>query len=132
MLVGTKDSRREELEAKTVQLYELEMDQDINAKDHLNKFNKYVIELLDIDIKIDYEGKVIILMSFLPKSYEILVSTLLVEKFTMIILTSLSESGNIKNTSVNSSQVLQVKSGTKHNRGDLCGKMEERSQSRFM
>jgi hypothetical protein len=120
------------------QLYELKMDDDIDVRDHLNKFNKCVTELLNVDVKIEDEDKAIMLLSSLPKSYETLVTTLLVGKSTLTVnevSTALLETANMKKPSgnVNGDQVLLTTSGNRYGRGESRGRnygQRDRSQSR--
>ena len=60
------------------QLYKLKMNETSDVKDHINNFNKCITQLLSVEIKIDEEDKSVILLASLPKSYETLVTTLLV------------------------------------------------------
>ena len=53
--------------------------------EHLNFFNKVISELLDIDVKIDKENKVLILLSSLSESYNHIVTTMLYSKETFIL-----------------------------------------------
>ena len=45
--------------------------------EHLDDFNKIITNLLNLDVKIDDEDKALLLLNYLPKSYEFLVTTLL-------------------------------------------------------
>ena len=45
--------------------------------EHLDDFNKIITDLLNLDVKIDDEDKVLLLLNSLPESYEFLVTTLL-------------------------------------------------------
>ena len=55
------------------------MNEKSDVMDHINNFNKYITQLLSIEVKIDEEYKIVILLTSLLKSYETLVTTLLVE-----------------------------------------------------
>ena len=44
---------------------------------HLNFFNKIISELLAVDVKIDEEGKALILLSSLSQSYDHIVTIML-------------------------------------------------------
>lgn len=46
------------------------------TSDNLEEFNKLVIHLENVDIKIEEEGKEIILLISLPKSYSVFVNTM--------------------------------------------------------
>jgi len=52
--------------------------------EHLNFFNKVISELLTVDVKIDEENKALILISYLPESYDHIVTTMLYSKETLI------------------------------------------------
>lgn len=56
-------------------------------------------KLFNVDVRIEDENKVIMLLSFLPKSYGTLATTLLVANFTLMVndvLTALLETTNSK------------------------------------
>ena len=59
------------------QLYRLRMNEWTAVLEHLNFFNKVIIELLAVDVKIDEEDKALILLSSLPESYDDIVTTML-------------------------------------------------------
>lgn len=40
----------------------------MNVKDHINKFNKFITQLLSVEVKIDEEDQTIILLASSPKS----------------------------------------------------------------
>ena len=81
------------------QLYELKMSEETDVRDHINNFNKYITQLLSVEVQIDDEYKAIILLASLPKLYETLVTTLLVGK-TMLtvdeVSTAFLETTNMK------------------------------------
>ena len=84
------------------QLFELKMDEEMDIGDHINKFNKCVTQLLSVEVKIDKKDQVIILFASLPKSYETVVTMLLVGKTTLIVdkvSTTLLEIENVKKSS---------------------------------
>ena len=56
------------------------MNEGIDVSDHITKFNKYVTQLLSVKIKINKENQIIILLASLPKSYEAIMTTLLIGK----------------------------------------------------
>lgn len=61
-------------------------------------------KLLNVDVRIEDENKVIMLLSFLPKSYGTLATTLLVANFTLMVndvLTALLETTNSKKSTDN-------------------------------
>ena len=53
--------------------------------EYLNLFNKVISELLDVDVKINEEDKMLILLSLLPQSYDYTVTTMLYDKETLIL-----------------------------------------------
>ena len=65
------------------QLFELKMDERIDIRDQINKFNKCVTQLSSVKVKIDEEDQTIILLTFLSKSYETVVTMFLVGKPTL-------------------------------------------------
>ena len=67
------------------QLYELCMNEETTVLDHLNFFNKIIIELLTIDVKINEEDKALILLSSLPELYDDIVTTMFYGKKTLIL-----------------------------------------------
>ena len=67
------------------QLYELKMSEGIDIRDHINQFNKCITQLLSLEVNIEDKDQAIILLSSLPKSYETLVTMLLVGKTTMTV-----------------------------------------------
>ena len=84
------------------QLYGLKMSKRSDIRDHINQFNIYITQLLSLEVKIKDEDQAIILLSSLSKSYETLVTTLLVGK-TMLtvdeVSTALLETENMKQSS---------------------------------
>lgn len=67
------------------QLLELKINKQIDVRDHINKFNKCIIQLLSIGIRIDEANQVIILLASLTKLHETVVTTLLVGKTILIV-----------------------------------------------
>ncbi|GKB60004.1 hypothetical protein Tco_0916190 [Tanacetum coccineum] len=63
-------------------LYTLWM-KDGSLNDHINEFNKIILDLNNIDVRIEDEDRVLILLCSLPKSYEHLVITLLYGRETI-------------------------------------------------
>jgi len=53
--------------------------------EHINFFNKIISELMDVDVKIDKEDKVLILLSLLSESYNHIITTMLYGKETLIL-----------------------------------------------
>ena len=63
-------------------LYTLRM-KDGSLNDHINEFNKIILDLNNIDVRIEDEDRALILLCSLPKSYEHLVTTLLYGRETI-------------------------------------------------
>lgn len=80
------------------------MDEGINIK-NINKFNKCITQLLSVKDKIHEEEIDIILLVYIPKSYETLLTALLVGKMTLLmdkVLTIFLEIKNINQSSSSS------------------------------
>jgi LTR polyprotein gag-polypeptide-like protein/Pol polyprotein/gag-pre-integrase-like protein/zinc knuckle protein len=58
-------------------LYTCKMEEGTSIRDYVNKFDRIISNLKDIDVKIDDEDQALILLLSLPKSYENLVQTLM-------------------------------------------------------
>ena len=81
------------------------MSEESDVRDRKINLNKCITQLLSVDIKIDKKDKAVILLASVPKSYETLVTTLLVGK-TMLtvdeVSTALLEIANMKQPSSSS------------------------------
>ena len=124
------------------QLYGLKMSERSDIRDHINQFNKCITQSLSLEVKIEDEDHAIILLSFLLKSYEILVTTLSIGKTTSTVdevSLVLLETKNIKEPSSLShgnDRVLTVKFDSDHARSKSREKRyndrkDNRSQSRL-
>ena len=51
---------------------------DTNLQDHINKFNQLVCQLLNADEKITDQEHALLLLASLPKSFKLIVMTMLV------------------------------------------------------
>ena len=74
----TKKSMAKRLATKK-KLYTLQMEEGSSISDHIDPFNKIILDLEDINVKIDDKDKAMILLCSLPSSYEHLVDTLIME-----------------------------------------------------
>uniref|UniRef100_A0A803NRR8 Retrovirus-related Pol polyprotein from transposon TNT 1-94 n=1 Tax=Cannabis sativa TaxID=3483 RepID=A0A803NRR8_CANSA len=73
-------------------LYTLKIDDAKNLKNHLDEFNRIILDLSNIGVKIEDEDQGILLLSSLPKCYEHFVYTILYGKETL----TMSEEGHFK------------------------------------
>ena len=72
----TKKSMAKRLATKK-KLYTLQMEEGSSISDHINAFNKIILDLEDINVKIEDEDKTVILLCSFLSSYEHLVDTLI-------------------------------------------------------
>ena len=105
------------------ELFELKILEGSDVTGHIKKFNKCITQLLSVEIEIDEEYQAIILLASLLKSYETLVTTLLVGKQTLMVdevTTALLETEKIKQPSSSSlaeSHIVKEDNKTKSRRG---------------
>ncbi|KAK2981221.1 hypothetical protein RJ640_030610 [Escallonia rubra] len=66
-------------------MYQLRMDEGSDLGDHISEFNRLVSHWSSIDVKLEEEEQAILLLSSLPKSYETLKTTLLIENETLLV-----------------------------------------------
>ena len=67
-------------------LYTLQMEDTKDLRKHLDEFNKIMLNLNSISVKIEEEDQAIILLSSLPKIYEHFVDTMLYGKQTLTMV----------------------------------------------
>ena len=58
-------------------LYTLQIEEGSSLENHIDNFNRIILDLEDINVKLEDEDKAIILSSSLPPSYEHFIDTLL-------------------------------------------------------
>ncbi|PKU80142.1 Retrovirus-related Pol polyprotein from transposon TNT 1-94 [Dendrobium catenatum] len=61
------------------------MEENQELRKHLDDFNKLILDLRNVDVKIDEEDQGIILLSSLPKTYENIVDTMLYGKQSLTL-----------------------------------------------
>ena len=66
-------------------LYTFSMKDGVAMKDHVDEFNKLILDLENVNIILEDEDKALILVSSLPESYEHFVDTLLYRKQTLTL-----------------------------------------------
>ena len=71
-------------------LYALLMEDDKPLKKHMDDFNRIILDLKNIDVKIDDEDQTMILLSSLPKRFEHFVDTMLYGKASLKIRRNVS------------------------------------------
>ncbi|KAI4330702.1 hypothetical protein MLD38_028962 [Melastoma candidum] len=66
-------------------LYALRMTESASVKEHVDNFNRIVLDLQGVDVKIDDEDQALILLCSLPSSYENFVDTMLYGRETISV-----------------------------------------------
>jgi len=66
-------------------LYTCKMEEGTSIRDYVNKFDRIISDLKDIDVKIDEEDQALMSLLSLPESYENLVQTLMLVGDTLTI-----------------------------------------------
>ncbi|KAL9427116.1 hypothetical protein AB3S75_033833 [Citrus x aurantiifolia] len=66
-------------------LYTFSMKEETAMKDHLDEFNKLILDLENVNANLEDEDRALILLSSLPDSYEHFVDTLLYGRQTLIL-----------------------------------------------
>ena len=59
-------------------MYQLMKDEDTTMQEHINKFNKLVCQIMNVDEKLTDEEQALLLLASLSKDYRNIVQTLLV------------------------------------------------------
>lgn len=67
-------------------LYTFEIEEGSLISDHIDAFNKIILDLKDINVKINDKGEAMILLCSLPNSYEHLVDTLMFGRQTLFMV----------------------------------------------
>jgi len=66
-------------------LYYLCMQKDMSLRDHLDQLNKILLDLRNVEIKVDDEDVALILLMYLPSSYETFVDSYIGGKETLTL-----------------------------------------------
>src|SRR3954470_6575480 len=91
-------------------LYNLQMVEGTPVKQHLDVFNSIIMDLGNIDIKVESEDQALIVLSYLPASYESFVDTLLYGKDTISLddVSNLLKSKELKKSYPNGRDVSET------------------------
>ncbi|KAL2231694.1 UNVERIFIED_CONTAM: Retrovirus-related Pol polyprotein from transposon TNT 1-94 [Sesamum indicum] len=114
-------------------LFRLQMEERKSVADHLNDFNQLTIQLASVDIVFDDEVKALILLSSLPDSWDVVVTSVSTSsgkekmKFDNIRDMMLNEKTRKKQTGGSSGSALHTES---RGRPNIRGKYRGRSRSR--
>ncbi|KAH9743492.1 Integrase catalytic domain-containing protein [Citrus sinensis] len=127
----TKKSMTKRLATKK-KLYTLQMEYRSSITDHIDAFNKIILDLEDINVKVDDEDKAIILLYSLPSSNEHLVDTLMYGRQTLTMVNvneTLSSKAATKKES-RDGEGLTVRGMTEKREGNKGKKKISKSKSR--
>jgi len=94
------------------------MFENISVRDHLDNFNRVILDLQSIGVKIDDEDQAIILLCSLPKSYENFIDTMLYGRDSITV-------NNVKD----SLQSKELKRRVSSSNGDDAGLIVSRGRS---
>ena len=116
-------------------LYTLQMKEGTSIKNHLDEFNKTIMDLRNIDVRIDDENQTIILMCSLSNSYEHFLNTMVYGRDTIYIenVRAALNSRELKNKVFksredDSSEGLVVKGRTLKKNNDRKGQSRSKSK----
>ncbi|KAH9752684.1 hypothetical protein KPL71_014795 [Citrus sinensis] len=127
----TKKSLTKRLSTKK-RLYTLQMEEGSSLTTHIDAFNRIILDLEDINVKIEDEDKAIILLSSLPSSYEHFVDTLLYGRQSLAMQDfkeALSSKESSKKSETKDGEGLSVR-GRSEKRDGWKGKKKGRSKSK--
>ncbi|KAL9444475.1 hypothetical protein AB3S75_017630 [Citrus x aurantiifolia] len=127
----TKKSMAKRLATKK-KLYTLQMEYGSSITDHIDAFNKIILDLEDINVKIDDEDKAMILLCSLPSSYEHLVYTLMCgrQTLTMVDVKETLSSKAVTKKESRDGEGLTVRGRTEKREGNTGKKKRSKSKSR--
>ncbi|GKA43077.1 hypothetical protein Tco_0735737 [Tanacetum coccineum] len=91
-------------------LYTYNMSPGMKLGDHIDEFNKLILDLANIDIKIEDEDQALMLLTLFPSSYENFVETLLYGRESLTMVDVLA--------TLNSRELNKRTEGTKEEAGD--------------
>ena len=120
-------------------LHTFRMAEGISLKDHLDDYNKLLLDLTNIDVNVDEKDKILILIYSLPKSYENITTTMLYRRETISLdeveATLLSNELRLKvqleHQALNLAQGLTIRGRDEQRTGEQGrNKSETRSKSR--
>ena len=98
-------------------LYTLQMSENISVRDHLDNFNRVILDLHSIGVKIDDKDQAIILLCSLRKSYQYFIDTMLYGR------------DSITNNVKDSLQSKELKIRVSSSNGDDAGLIVSRGRS---
>lgn len=121
-------------------LYTCKMEEGTSIREYVNKFDRIISDLKDIEVKIDEEDQALLLLLSLPESYENLVQTLMLVGDTLTMdetrtslladdLRKVATSGMSSSSGREQAQGLFVTRGRTNERGQGRGR-KSRSKSR--
>jgi len=117
------------------QLFGLQMMEEVDFNQHLDKFNKITTDLASLEVKIEVEDKALILSASLPSSFDNIMTTPLFGKETLrldevVAAFLMNETRRGNNELSNNSQVAMVTKESSLRRGWSREKEEWSQRSR--